>query len=221
MIQSFIWEFPLTASFATFMVLLYPIVILFFPFLVDSYFIATPGELEPINWVLSTFFHGSGAHLLSNMLFLLFLGRVVEYRVGKQKWLLYYFMAGIISVLGDAFVRGLIFGDRTPIVGASGAISGLAAAATLLSPFQFPVTKRKTIPFPVFLIGWMMLYSDFTNLFARDQVAHWAHLGGFFSVFLTGYLLSAEERKLIRQGFLLNFAFFTLTVILLFFINNR
>ncbi|TGL39138.1 rhomboid family intramembrane serine protease [Leptospira perdikensis] len=219
--RSFLWEFPLTAGFSLFLFLLYPVVSIFFPELVGVYFIATPGEFEPINWILSTFFHGSGAHLLSNLFFLLILGRVVENRVGKGKWLLFYFMAGVLSVLGDAVVRGLILGDRTPIVGASGAISGLASAATLLSPFQFPISKRKSIPFPVFLFGWMMVYSDVTNLFARDQVAHWAHLGGFFSVFVTSYLLGDKERREIRQGFLLNFTFFTLTIILLFFINNR
>ncbi|MCU0823120.1 MAG: rhomboid family intramembrane serine protease [Leptospira sp.] len=219
--RSFIWEFPLTASFASFMFLLYPIVGIFFPDYIAIYFLATPGEFEPLNWLLSTFFHGSFAHLLSNLFFLLLLGRVVENRVGKSRWLLFYFMAGIISVLGDSFVRGFILGDRTPVVGASGAISGLASAATLLSPFRFPISKNKTIPFPVFLFGWMMVYSDTSNLFARDQIAHWAHLGGFFSVFLTGYLLSPKERKAIHQGFLVNFTFFTLTVILLFFINNR
>ncbi|XDD46311.1 rhomboid family intramembrane serine protease [Leptospira sp. WS39.C2] len=219
--RSFIWEFPLTAGFASFLFLLYPIVSIFFPKLVTEYFIATPGELEPINWILSTFFHGSGAHLLSNLFFLLLLGRVVEKRVGKAKWLLFYFMAGLLSVLGDGIVRGIILGDKTPIVGASGSISGLASAATLLSPFRFPISKTKSIPFPVFLFGWMMVYSDVTNVFARDNVAHWAHLGGFFSVFVTSYLLGEKERQEIRQGFLLNFTFFTLTIILLFFINNR
>lgn len=126
----------------------------FFPDLISIYFIATPGEFEPINWVLSTFFHGSGAHLLSNLFFLLLLGRVVENRVGKARWLLFYFMAGLLSVLGDATVRGLILGDRTPIVGASGAISGLASAATLLSPFRFPISKKNPYHSPFFsLVG--------------------------------------------------------------------
>ncbi|TGN17099.1 rhomboid family intramembrane serine protease [Leptospira idonii] len=219
--RSFIWEFPLTASFAVFMIILFPVINIFFPSSVEEYFISTPGELQPINWVLSTFFHGSFGHLFMNMFFLLILGRVVEFRVGKSKWLVFYFMAGILSVLGDWFVRGLILGDRTPVLGASGAIAGLASVAALLSPFRFPISKKTAIPFPVFLFAWMMIYSDITNLFAKDNVAHWAHLGGFFSVFVTAYLLDQHERKEIRQGFLINLTFFTLTVILLFFINNR
>lgn len=219
--NSFFWQYPVTAGFALFLFLLYPTVSIFFPASIARHFFAIPGSLDPISWILSTFFHGSFEHLLSNLIFLLILGRVVEARVGPLKWLLFYFMAGLLSVIGDSFVRGLILGDRTPIVGASGAISGLAAVATLLSPFRFPLTRKNSIPFPVFLFGWLMIYTDFTNLFAKDNVAHWAHLGGFFSVFFTAYLLGEEERKLIRLGFLLNFCFFTLTLVLLFFINNR
>ncbi len=219
--SSFLWQYPVTAGFALFLFLLYPIVSIFFPSSIVKYFLAVPGQFEPVNWILCTFFHGSFEHLLSNLIFLLVLGRVVEERLGASKWLLFYFMAGLISVIGDSFVRGFILGDRTPIVGASGAISGLGAVATLLSPFRFPLSRQKLIPFPVFLIGWLMIYSDFTNLFVKDNVAHWAHLGGFFSVFLTAYLLGEEERKSIRTAFLLNFSFFTLTLVLLFFINNR
>ncbi len=219
--MSYIWEFPLTAGFAVFMILLFPFMLLFFPQAIDRYFIATPGLFQPINWVLSTFFHSSFSHLFSNMFYLLILGRVVESRVGKVRWLLFYFMAGFLSVFGDWIVRGFLLGDNTPVVGASGAISGLACVAALLSPFRFPISKSRLIPFPVFLFAWLSIYSDITNLFARDYVAHWAHLGGFFSVFATAYFLNQKERKEIHQGFLINLTFFTLTIILLFFINNR
>ncbi|TGL60339.1 rhomboid family intramembrane serine protease [Leptospira ognonensis] len=219
--MTFIWEFPLTAGFAIFMILLFPFMQIFFPYAIDRYFIATPGEFQPINWLLSTFFHSTFSHLFSNMFYLLILGRVVENRVGKVRWLLFYFMAGFLSILGDWVVRGILLGDTTPVVGASGAISGLACVAALLSPFRFPIAKNKTIPFPVFLFAWLSIYSDITNLFARDYIAHWAHLGGFFSVFITAYFLDQKERKEIQLGFLLNLTFFTLTIILLFFINNR
>lgn len=219
--KSFFWEFPLTASFVSLLFLIYPVVTLFFPQTIEEYFLAIPGEFHPLNWILSTFYHGSYAHLFSNLFFLFLLGRVVEYRVGKAKWLYFYFMAGILSVLGDSFVRGFLLGDQTPVVGASGAISGLACAATILSPFRFPITKRQTVPFPVFVFGWMMIYSDLSNLFAKDHIAHWAHLAGFFSVLFSAYFLDRKIQTEVRQGFLLNLTFFTLTLILLFFINNR
>ncbi len=203
------------------MILLFPFMLTFFPRAIDQYFIATPGEFQPLNWILSTFFHASFSHLFSNIFYLMILGRVVENRIGKVRWLLFYFMAGFLSVFGDWIVRGFFLGDTTPVVGASGAISGLACVAALLSPFRFPITKTQQIPFPVFLFAWMSIYSDITNLFAKDSVAHWAHLGGFFSVFITAYFLSKRERKEIQQGFLINLTFFTLTIILLFFINNR
>lgn len=205
----------------SFLFVLYPSILIFCSVPTRRMFYTTPGEFEPLSWILSTFFHASAEHLLSNLLFLFLLGRVVEAKVGKAKWILFYFLAGIIAVLGDSFVRGFLMGDRTPIVGASGAIAGLAAVATLLSPFHFPLTPKTIIPFPVFLFGWLMIYSDLTNLFTRDRIAHWAHLAGFFSVLLTSYLLGEKERQAIHTGFLLNSTFFTLTLLLMFFINNR
>ena len=111
-------------------------------------------------------------------------------------------------------------GDRIPAVGASGAIAGIAAVSALLCPYTMPVAGKK-IPFPVFIISWLAVYYDFTNLFSRDNVAHWAHLAGFFSVFLTAYMLSEEDRNNLRMGFMFNLVFFSLTIILLYFVENR
>lgn len=60
-----------------------------------------------------------------------------------------FFMAALISSLLDSFIRGVILHDPTPVVGASGAISGIAAVAALLSPFSLRFNQRN-IPFPVF-----------------------------------------------------------------------
>ncbi|MCB1192404.1 MAG: rhomboid family intramembrane serine protease [Leptospiraceae bacterium] len=216
------WEYPLTAYVTIFITFFYFFVVFFVSSSsINQYFLSYPGRFHPLNWILSTFFHGSIEHLLSNMVFLYFLGRVAEARVGKVKWLLFYFMAGFISAASDSVVRGYVFReDMAPAVGASGAISGIAAVAALLSPFTFRV-KNYNIPFPVFAVAWTMLYSDFIYLFSSDRVAHWAHLAGFFSVFITAYLLNDRDREELKNGFLLNFVFFILTVILLFFLNNR
>lgn len=216
-----IWEFPLTAGIALFLFVFYFIGILLIPDdILNRYFLSYPGKFNPLNWFLATLFHGSVGHLISNLLYLVFLGRIVEYKVGQVKWLLFYIMAGVISSFVDSFVRGFLFDEKIPAVGASGAISGLAAVAALLSPFRMKIGKYE-IFFPVFLIAWIMLYSDFVRLFADDRVAHWAHLSGFFSVFVTAYLLSSDDRKKIKEGFILNSIFFVLTLILLYLLENR
>lgn len=215
------WEFPVTAFISSSLIVVYFSVLLFVPAQsISQYFLAFPSRPNPVNWLLSLFFHGSPGHLFSNLIFLVFLGRAVEAKVSKGKWLLYYFMAGLVSILLDSLIRGGLLTDNTPLVGASGAISGLAAVSALISPFNFKVNKL-TIPFPVFVISWLMIYSDFMNLFSTDNIAHWAHLGGFVSVFVTAYFLSPEDQKKLKNGFILNLLFFTLTVILLFFITNR
>ena len=166
-------------------------------------------------------FHSSVGHLLSNMVFLYVLGRAVEAKVGKGKWLLFYLMAGVISMMADSMIRGFMLGEkRIPSVGASGAISGLAAIAALLSPVTYRIAGRN-FPFPVFLIAWMMVYTDIMQAMSSDLIAHWAHLAGFFSVFITAYLLNPADQARIKNGFIFNFTFFVLTVILLYLIDNR
>ncbi|MCB1160577.1 MAG: rhomboid family intramembrane serine protease [Leptospiraceae bacterium] len=215
------WEYPLTAGFTFFLVLFYFLVILFIPTsIINHYFLSYPGEFFPDNWTLSIFFHSSPGHLFSNVAFLFFLGRVVEEKVGKVKWLLFYFMAGFISVIADSVIRGYIYPDPHPVVGASGAISGLAAVSALLSPLSIRVGGYRVF-FPVFAVAWIMIYSDFIGLFEDDKIAHWSHLAGFFSVFVTAYLLNPEEREKLQKGFLINLAFFTLTLILFYLVSNR
>jgi membrane associated rhomboid family serine protease len=219
--REFFWEFPLTGGLVLFLFFFFFISIFFIPEqIVLSYFFSYPQEWNPINWVLSSFMHGNFSHLMSNLLYLFFLGRAVEYKVGKNKFLLFYGMAAIISSLLDAIVRGVFLGQNTPVVGASGAISGLAAVAALLSPFSIRM-GGVNFPFPLFLIAWTSVYTDITNVFEEDNVARWAHLGGFFSVIITAYFLEEKDKKKLKNGFLLNIIFFTLTLILLFFFEAR
>ncbi len=221
MIQKIFWEFPLTASFIVFLFFFFFVAIFWIPQpILANFFVSYPQELNPINWLLSGFMHGNFSHLISNLMFLFILGRAVEYKVGKFKWLLFYGMAAIISGIGDSIVRGFIIGENTPVLGASGAISGLAAASALLSPFTIRM-GGVNFPFPLFLIAWVSVYTDITNVFEKDQVAHWAHLGGFFSVIVTAYFLEEKDRKELKNGFILNLVFFTLTVVLYYFIEAR
>lgn len=186
----------------------------------NTFFLSYPQDWNPVNWILASFMHGNFSHLISNLFFLFLLGRAVEFKVGKGRFLLFYGMATLVSALLDSLVRGVILGDNTPVVGASGAISGLAAVAALLSPFTVRM-GGVNFPFPLFLIAWGSVYTDITNVFENDNIARWAHLGGFFSVFITAYFLEENERKKLKNGFIINLGFFILTLVLMFFIQAR
>ncbi|MEM7183409.1 MAG: rhomboid family intramembrane serine protease [Spirochaetota bacterium] len=215
------WEYPVTFAFTVFIFLLYPTVLIFVPLpYIHKYFYATPGYFSPINWLLSIFFHNSPEHLLGNLLVLFLVGRVVEEKVGGLRWVLFFFLAGFFSVIADSFIRYFIYGDYSPVAGASGAIAGLIAIAALLSPLHIHIMGKKIL-FPVFALLWFLAYSDVKNLHRDDRVAHWAHLAGFLSCFLTAYFLNAKQREELKNGFLINIVFFTLTMVLLYLLRNR
>lgn len=216
------WEFPMTGFVCTTLVLSFLIIGLFIPPHIQyKYFFSHPGRFNPVNWFLSTLYHANPAHLFSNVLFLFFLGRAAESKTGGTKWVLYYIIAGLVSGFGDSLFRSILRdGTNLPTVGASGAICGIAAVAGLLSPYSI-VFAGKKIPFPVFLVAWFMIYSDFSNLFTDDRIAHWSHLGGYASVFLTSYFVDSKEKEELKNSFFLNLIFFVLSIILLYFIQKR
>lgn len=81
-----------------------------------------PADLQASSLITYAFLHGGWAHLLGNLLFLFILGFTVEQALGPARYLLAYLLCGALSGLGFALLEG---DSHTPLVGASGAISGL------------------------------------------------------------------------------------------------
>ncbi len=218
--QSFLLEYPLTFGVCFFLLLFYFLSFFIPESTLHTYFYSYPRNFNFVNWLLSTFIHANIFHLFWNVFFLFFLGRAVESKIGKSKWLLFYIAAGIVAGFSDSFVRGALQDETTPAIGASGSVAGIAVVAALVSPYTFPAFQ-KNIPFPTFLVAWLMIYSDVTNVFKPDRIAHWSHIGGYISVMIVAYFLSEKERKKLWNAFLMNLLFFVLSIILLFFIKNR
>jgi len=131
----------------------------------------------------SMFLHGNIIHLLGNMLFLWVFGRNIEIKIGSLKFLIFYFLCGIFSVLTYALIE-----DKTmSLVGASGAISGVLGAYLIL----FPRNKIKTIvpivvflttasiPAFVFIIIWFLI--QLLSIGSADMIAYSSHIGGFIA----------------------------------------
>lgn len=175
-------------------------------------FVASPENLFSGNFILSLvhmFLHAGYAHLLGNMLFLFVFGRVVEKYLGTTQMLSIYFGAGILSEIISA---GLFLNSG---IGASGAISGIVAAAILIRPFYFSYIS--IFPLPIFFIGFLSIMGDFTGFFYPDptsNVGHIAHLAGYASVMFTVFLLNKEKRNEMKKGFLINILLLALFIIL-------
>jgi membrane associated rhomboid family serine protease len=120
-------------------------------------------------------------HLFGNMLFLWIFGNNIEDYLGKIKFILFYLLSG----LGASLVH-IIFhsNSMTPVIGASGAVSGVMGAYLILFPtarvrtlvFVFIFITFVDIPAFIFLIVWFI----FQFLYAGGEGVAWlAHVGGF------------------------------------------
>lgn len=147
----------------------------------------------------SMFLHADLWHLVGNMLFLWLFGDSVEMALGHFRYGLFYLLCGLggagTEILSDP-------GSLEPVVGASGAISGLLAAAVMLHPkacltLSVPGRPRIRLPVPVYVAlgGWLgiqVVEAVAGNL--EDMVAWWSHLGGY----VTGTILILPFRH--RRG---------------------
>jgi len=141
----------------------------------------------------SMFLHGGFEHLLGNMWFLWIFGPAVESRLGGGRYLLVYLLAGI----GAALIQAVFLpGSGVPMIGASGAISGVLGAYFLLFPTAWILTLLWPLPpiffwFPAaFFIGYWVLIQVLYGALGLPGVAWWAHVGGF----TVGYLLTHLTR---------------------------
>jgi membrane associated rhomboid family serine protease len=148
------------------------------------------GELARIpsaaTFVTSMFSHGGLAHLVGNMWFLWLYGDNVEDAMGRFRYLLFYLICGCVGTLVYAAVDPA---SRVPLVGASGAISGVIAAYLLIWPranirvFYWWFIFIGTINVPAFLVLglWIVeqLFALPASMQAQGGIAIVAHLGGF------------------------------------------
>lgn len=141
----------------------------------------------------SMFLHGGFFHIISNMWFFWIFGNNVEDTLGHFRFLIFYLFCGVGAGLSQIFMNP----DSTiPMVGASGAISGVLGAYFLLYPgariltvvILFFFIRMVYIPAGIFILFWFFLQviSSFTVNPEGGGIAWYAHIGGF----LTGVLLA-------------------------------
>lgn len=165
-----------------------------------------PNDLQAFSLISYQFLHGDIMHLLGNMFFLVVCGFAVEAAIGHLRFLLFYLITGAIGGLCHVALNAA---GTTPLVGASGAVSGVMAM--YLGVFRF----RKIEFFYWFFIfvGYFRapallilpiyigkeVFDHYTN--TGSNVAFMAHAGGFAA---GGLLMAASllvNPKLINQAY--------------------
>jgi len=149
-----------------------------------------PGSPSLLTLFTSLFLHGGWMHLIGNMLFLWIFGDNVEHRLGRLRYLLGYLATGVAATLFFGF---FVPGSQVPLVGASGAISGVLGFYFLWFPrnqvkvfvFLFPFIMT-TLLIPCRLVlGFYLLIDNLLPFVltggSGSGVAHGAHIGGFLA----------------------------------------
>lgn len=160
--------------------------------------------LAPISLFSSQFLHGGWLHIIRNLWILYIFGDNVEDRMGHLQYLIFYLITGIAGGLLQVITQPF---SNTPMIGASGAISGVLGAYILFFP------RARVLTFvPIFILPWLVeipaviflgiwFLSQFVNVIneasavINSGVAYWAHLGGFGA----GFILARRFRKTINN----------------------
>jgi membrane associated rhomboid family serine protease len=137
----------------------------------------------PFTLFTSMFLHAGPVHLGFNMLYLWIFGNNVEDALGRRRFLAFYLLAGVAAALVQVLASAVGGDVRTPMVGASGAISGALAAYLILFPRARVVTLLFVfvvrLPAVVFIGGWFLLQVTAVLSGGNTGVALFAHIGGF------------------------------------------
>ncbi len=147
--------------------------------------------------ITSMFLHGNLAHILNNMLILYLLGNMVEKRVGRWQFLVYYFVCGIVAglvSLGAKYFSGI---DANSI-GASGAVYGIFGIALIT---EFVTINWRRVKLSTVRRMALVVICIFVSLYAdarMDGVDYEAHVGGLCMGAILGllwYLISLRKIK--------------------------
>jgi membrane associated rhomboid family serine protease len=167
-----------------------------------------PAELSLVPpWMTvftSMFMHGGWMHLIGNMLYLWIFGDNVEDSMGHGRFVVFYLLCGIAAVLAQALPDP---SSTIPMVGASGAISGVLGAYLLLYPHARVLVAiplgfllhTMRIPAGLVLVLWfgLQLFSSAMAQPGQGGVAFRAHIGGFIAGMIM-ILLFKQRRVRLR-----------------------
>ena len=164
-----------------------------------------PAHFHPATLITSQFLHGGVLHVGGNMLYLWIFGDNVEDRLGHVRYLVFYLLCGAFAAGAQTYIKAE---SLVPMIGASGAISGVLGAYIVLFPHSRVLTivpiiffiQLLEVPAVVLLGLWflMQLLSGVGSLGERADVggvAFWAHVAGFVAGLGFVYVFKQPERQ--------------------------
>jgi membrane associated rhomboid family serine protease len=136
------------------------------------------------NFLSSMFMHGSIAHIFGNMLFLWIFGDNLENLLGHVRFAVFYILCGIAAAAAQIFMDS---NSIIPMLGASGAISGVLGGYVLLFPqrqvraiiFNFLTTVPAFVAIGLWIVYQIVL--GYLTPSGQGGVAYAAHIGGFIA----------------------------------------
>jgi len=156
-----------------------------------------PGAPDLVALLFCMFLHANFLHLGGNMLYLWIFGDNVEARLGRVGYVAAYLGTGVLATLAFALLSG---GSMTPLIGASGAISGVLGFYLLWFPhnqirvalflfFYFMFIHVRAI----WVLAFYLVVDNLLPLLREAEsggggVAHGAHIGGFLSGVVCAFL---------------------------------
>ena len=174
----------------------------------DGLICATDAGRQLSHLFTSMFMHGSWMHLLGNMWFLWLFGNNIEDSMGRFRFICFYLLSGLAAAMGQILTNP---NSVIPMVGASGAISGVMGGYLLLYPnvrvyalvwILFFVTSV-AVPAWVMLGYWFLIqFVSGLAAFGGDVggVAFWAHVGGFVAGLLLIKLFVRSDYVMAHQA---------------------
>ena len=162
-----------------------------------------PGEFpHPVATIFtSMFLHGGLFHVAGNMLYLWIFGDNVEDTLGHGRFLAFYLLSGVAAALAQTAVHP---GSSVPMIGASGAVSGVLGAYLLLFPYASVLMLVifgffvRIVHWPAIIVLGFWIVVQFLNGLITVSVATgggaggtawFAHIGGFLAGMILLFLM--------------------------------
>ena len=160
------------------------------PGLTDAFLLDQSSFQQPWRFITAIFLHGGAAHLLYNLFALLLFGFILERLIGGRRFVMVFFVSGILANVFSVFFY-------PSALGASGAIFGIIGALTMIRPLM--TVWAFSLPMPLFLASMFWVVGDVLGVFFPQGVANLAHLAGLGFGLLIGVFL--RERRADKNSY--------------------
>ena len=151
---------------------------------------------EIYRFLTAIFLHGSLSHLILNLFALVLFGVILEKLTGSKRFLLVFFVSGILANI-------IAFNFYPSSLGASGAIFGVIGALTIIKPLM--TVWAFSLPMPLFVAAILWMIGDILGIFYPQGTGNIAHLSGLAVGLILGLLFRFKHARKKQQREMLSY----------------